>query len=275
PILRRLRDPAREPAFLALTAALGALGDPAALVDALREIRQRGRLVPWIGPDLPASLTGLTSRGDVALGLARAYDRPAADSLARAAAQVMLHDRDRFSFTDYMRRALNDQLVSPGAIYRALARLDVPLWLSAAYDGQLARALGAVNTVVAGSDTRYWRADRPTVVRVLGDLAANRDVVVLERDYEALREQEGERRLLLAFLREQLAGRVVLLLGHDPASQDFALLCRYVLDRHLADVDAQAFLVWPTDGPVHTWAGRPIYQLCQDPLALVEALVQD
>jgi len=271
PLLRRLRDEAREPVYLDLVAALGALGDADGLLEMLRESRRRGRLVPFVGPDFPQALTGLPARDQVAQGLAEEYGVPADESLAHVASQTML-GLNRHSFTAYMRRALDDQLLEPQAIYRALARLGVPLWLSAAHDDQLVRALGATNSIVAGSDTRYWRSGRPTVVRLVGDLSANRDVVVLEGDYERLREEEGERLGLLAFLREQLAGRVVLFLGHDPASPDFALLCQHVLGRHLAGVDAPAFLVWPTDGPAHAWAGRPIHQIHHEHLPFVKAL---
>jgi len=278
PLLGRLRDPARELVYLDLVAALGALGDQEGLLEMLRESRRRRRLVPFVGPDLPRALTGLPARAQVARSLAQEYGLPADESLARVAPQTMLGS-SRHAFTAHMKRALDDQLLEPQQIYRALAalaRLNVAFWLSAAYDGQLARALGtgATNDIATGSDTRHWRSNQPTVVRLLGNLAANRDVVVLEGDYERLREQEGERLLLLAFLREQLAGQVVLFLGHDPTSPDFALLCQHVLGRHLANVDVQAFLVWPAEGPAPTWGTRPIYPIRWEHLSFIEALIQ-
>lgn len=276
PLLRRLRDPAREAVYLDLVAALGVLGDEEGLLEVLRESRRRNRLVPFVGPDFPQALTGLPDRAQVAQGLAEEHGL-SVDGALSAAAQGTMLGASRHGFTAYMKRALDDQLLEPQAIYQGLARLGVPFWLSAAYDGQLVRALGAgTNDIVTGSDTRYWQSGRPTVVRLLGDLAANRDVVVLEDDYERLRQQEGERLLLLAFLREHLAGQVVLFMGHDPASPDWALLTRHVLGRYLAGVDVQAFLVWPgDDAPQHTWADRPIHQIHHEHQAFVEALAQD
>jgi hypothetical protein len=172
-----------------------------------------------------------------------------------------------------LRQALDDQLVQPGSVYQQLAQLDLPLWVSGAYDGLLGKALKA-NSIVLGSDTQYWKPDRPTVVRLAGDLASLRGEVVIESDYEVLRQNEGERKLLISFLRQELKGKVALFLGFDPASPDFALLVQHILNHHLAGVETIAFLVWPSRTAGHTWSSQRLYPLEEETMQLLAEIVQ-
>jgi hypothetical protein len=262
--------------FLDLADALGALGDPSFSLAALRAALYRGRLVPVLGPDFPTALTGLPDRASAVQALAQQNGLPApasaaSASLADTAAATMLGG-SRFAFTNFLYQTYDDQLLQPGPIHAALAKLSAPLWLSAAYDGLLAKALKA-NSIVLGEDTRYWKPNRPTIVRLAGDPATRRGLVVLEGDWAALRENEGDRRLLLGYLRSELAGKALLFLGFDPTSPDFALLVRHLLNEHLAGLRVAPFLLWPEPPPAPlAWSGLPMRPIPTDPLAFIQAL---
>ena len=79
-------------------------------------------------------------------------------------------------------------------------------------------------------------------------------------------------RLLTLYLREQLQGKVILFLGCDPSSPDFALLVEHVLNGYLGDLKVQAFCVWPENGRNLLWGGRPIRVLQSEPLPLIAQL---
>jgi hypothetical protein len=270
PLLERLRH-ADDTLFLDLVGATGALGEPAATLGALMESLRRSKLVPFLGPDFPPSLTGLPDRATVARELARREGLPSSDSLSATAAATMGPGGSRFTFTDFLRRQWDDPRARPGPIHLALAALKVPFWIDGAYDGMLARALNA-NAMVTGDDTQYWRPERPTVVRLVGDVSRPDSLLVIEPDYAQLRANEGDRRLLVSFLREELQGKVVLLLGYDPSQPDFALLVKHVLNEHLAGIDVRAFIVWPVPTVEYNWAGHVIQSLTYDWLEFVQQL---
>lgn len=269
-LLERLKA-ADDTLFPDLVGAIGAVQDPDALLEALREARRRNKLVPFVGPDFPQALTGLPDRATVAHGLADREGLPPSDSLAATAQATMRGGKLVFAYVSYMKNKLDDQLARPGTIHEALARLDLPFWISGAYDGLLVRALNA-NSIVSGEDTRYWRPERPTVVCLAGDLSSVRGLLAVESDYEQLRENEGDRHLLVSYLREQLQGQVVLFLGYDPQSPDLALLVKHVLNGHLAGADVRAFLSWPRAELDHQWGQWPIQPISRESLAFVEQL---
>jgi hypothetical protein len=59
---------------------------------------------------------------------------------------------------------------------------------------------------------------------LMEDVESQRVLVVVEDDYEMLREGADDRNLLLAYLRGELQGKAVLFLGYDPYNPDFDLL---------------------------------------------------
>lgn len=270
PLLHRLYKTDVE-LLLDLVDAIGAVGDGGIILEALRESLKRGRLVPFVGPDFPAELTGLPDRATIAQRLAKHEGLSLSDSLAQTASESMHGGSNRYIFTEFLKRELCDQLSQPGTIHKALAELNTPFWISGTYDNLLVEALDA-NQIVTGEDTKYWRADRPTVVRMTGDLTTIRELVVLEQDYALLRENEGDRQLLLSYVRRELSSKIVLFLGYDPQSPDFKLLLDYVFNVHLTSVDVRVFLIWPEYGPEYQCLGHPIRYIRYDPLDFVKSL---
>lgn len=272
PLLSRLPT-APDDLLLDLGTALGSIGDPAAMIQLLREALRRGRLVPFIGPDFPFTLTGLRDRVTVARDLAQRWQQSENASLAEVAASTITGSDNRHTFTAFMRNALNDQPITPGSIYQQLAKLRIKGWISGTYDDLLVRVLGAKsNTVVSGSDTVYLRTDRPWVIRLVGTLSRPESLVVLESDYTQLRPDAHDRQLLVNYLQRECQQKVVLFLGHDPHSPDFTLLVRHILNRHLDGIELLPILVWPEMGPEHAWGGHAIYLLRQDADDLVRQL---
>lgn len=265
-LLERLRS-ADTSLFLDLVGDIGAIAYPPATIEALRESLRRGRLVPFVGPDYPQALTGLPDRLTITHKLAEHENLAASDSLAQIALGTM-RGENRYTFTAFLRDQLDDQLKQPGSIHQALTKLKAPFWISSAYDHLLPKALEA-NRIISGEDTRYWKANRPTVVQLVGEVAGQRELLVIENDYERLREREGDRRLLVSFLRNELQGKVVLFLGHDPNSPDFGLLVKHILNGHLAGLDVRAFLLWLEAGPDHTWSEYPIRIINQESLEFI------
>jgi len=271
PLLERLRHADDDTLFLELVGAIGALGDPATTLGALRESLRRGKLAPFLGPDCPPALTGLPDRATLARELARRERLPAGDSLAAAAEATMGRGGSRYTFTAFLKDKLGDTRIRPGPLHQALAALKVPFWIDGAYDGVLARALNA-NAMVTGNDTQYWRPERPTVVRLAGDVSRPDSLLVIEPDYVQLRASEGDRRLLVSFLREERQGKVVVFMGYDPNSPDFGLLVKHVLNGHLAGIDVRAFIVWPEGAVEYNWAGHPLQPFSRESLELIGQL---
>jgi hypothetical protein len=257
--------------FLDFTGAIGEMGDPSLILSALRVALQRKMLVPFIGPDLPQELTGVKSREDFVKEFSQHEGIDLSDSLAQVANIATRNGQQRHSLVRTLKDAYGNPLQKPGPFYEALKNLDAPFWLSACYDNLLAKTIDA-NLIVIGEDTKYWRTGRPTVVRLVGDPGSIRGLVVLEKEYEYLRENEGDRKLLLSFLHQELQGKIVLLLGYDPASRDFALLVKYMLNQHLAGVSTQAFLVRTGLTSNLVWNGQSVQIIQEDALKLVTQL---
>jgi hypothetical protein len=269
PLLERLRH--ADDLFLDLADAIGVIGDLTVTTEMLCESLRLGRLVPFVGPDFPHTLTGLPNRATVARELAQREHLSENESLAEIAVASMRGSPNRYTFTSFLKRRLNDQLIGPGEMHRALAGLGANFWISGTYDTLLPRALGA-NVLVSGSETRYWQGNRPTVLLLAGDLSRPDSLLVVEDDYEHLRKNEGDRKLLVSYLRNELSGKVVLFLGYDPNSPDFDLLVRYVLNIHLAGVNVRAFLVWPQERQSKMWNQHQIHRIKIDQLDVVHQL---
>jgi hypothetical protein len=256
--------------FLDLAGAIGAIGQAESTTAMLREALRRGKLVLFIGPDLPQALTGVPNRATFTADFARYEGITSPTSLAQVAETVTRGGQHRNSLVSALKNAYGNPLQQPGRFYAALKSLDAPFWLSACYDNLLAKSLDA-NTIVMGEDTN-WRSGRPTVVRLVGDPDHLRGLVVLEKDYELLRENEGDRKLLLGFLQQELQGKVVLFLGFDPSSPDFDLLTRHVLNHHLAGTLTQIFLVWHTPVSALQWSAQHTRVIQKDELELIKQL---
>lgn len=274
PLLARLQN-ADDELFLGLVDAIGAVGEPSVIIATLCKALEFGKLVPFIGPDLQQRLTGVQSRADFTTQFAIAHNLPPTLPISLAqVAEVQTKGRFVHELWGALKAAYRNNQIQPGEFYTMLSRLHIPFWLSACYDDFLVSAINKVNSIVTGSDTQYLFEDRPSVVHILGDLDRSK-LVVLEHEYELLRESEIDRKLLLRFLRQELKGKIVLFLGFDPTSPDFALLGKYILNGHLAGLDVCTFLVWQPAIPSSVaWNGYLMHRINLEPVEFVKSLLE-
>src|SRR5205823_2932033 len=115
-------------------------------------------LILFFGADLPAALTGLPSRADLAAGLAQRHGLTAGLSLA-AAAQRVMQGGNRFAFTDYLIHQLDTLGKQPQRVHQLVARLPAPIIVTTAYDNLLELAYQQagepINRVVRDSDLSF------------------------------------------------------------------------------------------------------------------------
>lgn len=268
-ILHRLNN-ANDALWLDMLGAIGAIGDPASIIEGLYQSIRRGKLIPVIGPDFPTALTGLPDRPALIRRLSDEQGLAEHDSLAVVAARTMTGS-SRHQFTAFLIRALDDHSSDPGPVYKALARLNCHLWISVAYDHLLASSLRAYR-VVTGSHIDYLPSQRPVVLQLMGDIAYPRSLVVLESDYHQLRPDEHDQRSLIEYMRRLVRNKVILFFGCNPNSQDFGLLLRHVLNPCLSDIHVQSFILWNGDHPPLELGGRPIFGLQQPALDVITSL---
>lgn len=277
-LLERLRAEG-DALFLDLIDAIGVLEDPDAILVALAEALRRKKLVPVMGPDFTKEQTNLPGRAEVVLDLLKRVDDPeqrkalvARPSLAEVADSLSHGGRFLGDVILFLRTRLDDPRIRPGPVYNQCAKLPVSLWISTAYDTMLERAVKADARVVSGESAYSARPERTTVVKLLGDITQPDSLVLLEQDYKVLRPDETDRHALLDFLRRSLAGKVVVVLGSDPASPDFELLVKYVFNEHLQGTPFSLVLVSNVAPPVSQLGERRIHWIESETLSLLDRL---
>lgn len=240
----------------------------------LSEALQRRTLTLFVGADLPTALTGLPSRAELAQGLSERHGLAEGLSLATTAQQVMQRG-NRFGFTDYIGRQLDTQGRTPGPIHQAIAALPVLSVITTCYDNLLEQAYREANTeinrLVRDSDLLFIDRDRPTLLKLYGDLQQRDTLIVTEDDqYSLWRNRDKE--MLLDEVRRMLHN-TVLFIGHNLADPDFMLLWREALDR-MGRFAVGAYAVCPGMSPAdqRVWAERMIWIIDGEPLALLAAL---
>ena len=245
------------------------------MISTLQNHLTTGRLALFLGADLPAALTGVPGRAELAQELAQRYGLPAGLSLA-ATAQRVMQGGNRFAFTDFLTRHLDTLGKAPQPLHHLLVRLPVPIIITTAYDTLLELAFHQANTplnrVVRDSDLAFADPRRRTLIKLYGDLPQRDTLIVTEDDHYGLwrsREKEG----LLDEVRRTLRGSAVLFLGYNLADPDFNLLWREVLER-VGRFALGAYAVNPglTPDAQRVWAERHVQLLELAPLALLEQL---
>ncbi len=245
------------------------------MISTLQNHLATGRLALFLGADLPAALTGVPGRAELAQGLAQRHGLPAGLSLA-ATAQRVTQGGNRFAFTDFLTRHLDTLGKTPQPLHQLLVRLPVPVIITTAYDSLLELAFQQANTplnrVVRDSDLAFADPRQRTLIKLYGDLPQRDTLIVTEDDHYGLwrsREKEG----LLDEVRRTLRGSAVLFLGYNLADPDFNLLWREVLERvGRFALGAYAVNLGLTPDAQRVWAERHVQVLELAPLALLEQL---
>jgi hypothetical protein len=240
--------------------------DPREITDLapqLAEALQRRTLALFIGADLPLEVTGLLSRTDLARDLARRKGLDESLSLAHVA-QRAGRPRERNEFTAFILDALSGK--SPQPFHRRIVETvqahGFRIVVTIAYDDLLwlaFRDMGiGVNRVVHGSGTRFINPDRPTLIKLYGDVQDPETLVVTEDDHLGLwRDQAKED--VLDSVRTVLRQNTILFLGYNLSDPDFNLLWREVMDR-VGRFPMGAYAIWLglPEEDVWMWGDRNI-----------------
>lgn len=235
---------------------------------------------PWtlfLGADLPAVVTGLPSRADLARTLARRHGLDESLPLSEVAQRVG-QAGNRFAFTALLREALATG-ASPrpfhARIVDAVRRLQIETVLTTAYDDLLARAFQQAGVpcdrVVRGDDLAFLTPGRPTLIHLYGDIAQPDTLVVTDRDHlDLLRDRAREP--LLDEVRRAFRRTSLLFLGYNLADPDFRFLFDQVAESRFA---RPAYAVWPglPADEARSWHARGIAILDEDPLGALEGPV--
>jgi hypothetical protein len=264
-----------EPAIVVSSPPTGAV--PEAELAPLVEALDRRSLVLFIGADLPAEVTGLPSRADLARDLARRKGLAGSLSLAEVSQRVS-QAGNRFEFTDFLRTALDTVGKSPRLFHQATAALlktgRLETVITTAYDALLEQACQqaglALNRVIRGGDVRFASPDRPTLLKLYGDTQQPDTLVVTDRDHSNLLASR-EREELVDEVKRAFRRNTVLFLGYDLADPDFRFLFDQVAESRFART---AYAAWPGLPPadIEMWRDRGIVILPVEATAVVSAL---
>ncbi len=205
--------PISDPAIIG--AARGAVRD-------LQGYLQKGRLVLFVGPDLPQEVTGAPKRQTLADRLAQEKGLSPGQSLSAVAQQVMAGG-NRFEFTAFLKRQLTG--VQPGPFYHALAGFVQTAFvkgtiITTAYHRLLESALesaGVYNLQTVSQDSMipFLDPDAPTLFKLYGDIQ-QADLIVTEQDQNALiRGRATERQDMVDEVARLFKRNCVLFLGVD------------------------------------------------------------
>jgi hypothetical protein len=235
---------------------------------------QGHRLTLFIGADLPSQVTGLPARADLARDMARRHELDESLSLAEVAQRVSRAGH-RFEFTDFLRNALDTSGQLPRPFHRRVAELvethGIQTIITTAYDDLLELTLKQAglgfNRVVSGDDVPFISPDRPTLIKLYGDIQQPETLIVTDHDHlDMLRDRDREG--IVEEVRHAFRQDTVLFLGYNLADPDFRFIFDQVAESRFSRT---AYAVWPglPDADVNMWRDRGIIILASDPWAVL------
>jgi hypothetical protein len=270
------RGPTRDPEKLAAPASLE---DYPRQIAAIKEQLARGRLVFFIGGDFPKSLSGVSRLQSLADELAAREGLPAGQRLAEVAQQAMSHGNRR-SFIEFLQGKWETTHMPPGPVFIRLAQVikkyRPELIISTAYHRLLEWALRdagdlTFNKIARDTDLPFADPNRPTLLKLYGDLDQPDTLIVTEQDQNALA-RGRQKPDMVDEVRRAFRRSSVLFLGQDPTDPALNVLFDEVAGDRF---QANAFAVWTglTAREIESFKGnRGLEVLVVDPVALLEEL---
>ncbi|MGD2176787.1 MAG: TIR domain-containing protein [Anaerolineae bacterium] len=249
------------------------------LKDILERLDQR-RLVIFVGADLPESVAGLPGRQALADALAAREGIASGQRLATVAQQVMSHS-NRWAFTNFLREAWESTDVQPGPFYRQLAQLvksaRPDLVITTAYHRLLEWALRDVGDFTFNNISReealpFADPNRPTLLKLYGDLDQVDTLVVTEQDQNALRRGRNKPDMVDE-VRRAFRRNSVLFLGYDLSDPAVSALFDEVAGDRF---QIASYAVWShlSEHEMASWrSNRGLTVLKADPVALIRTLL--
>lgn len=216
-------------------------------LSSLKEALDRRSLVLFIGADLPREITGVPSRADLARDLAQRYSLDESLSLAEAAQRVS-RARNRWEFTDFLHNKLDTVGLSPQPFHKQVATFvkshQLEILITTAQSNLLEIALQQAgvpyNRVVRSSQLDFINPDRPTLIKLYGDVLEPDTLVVTEQDHlELLRDRQKAD--LIDEVKRAFRRNTVLFVGYNLADIDFRFIVDQIAERRFART---AYAVW-------------------------------
>ena len=243
----------------------------------LKEALARRSLILFIGADLPQTVTGLPARADLARELARRKGLDEALTLAEITQRVS-QGGNRWEFTDFIRARLDPTGCLPQQFHQRLVTLmkasRIETILTTAYDNLLEIAFQqagfGLNRVVRGDDLNLTNPDRPTLIKLYGDIQQADSLIVTDLDHSNLLRDRGKEPLLEA-IKSTFRQNTVLFIGYNFADPDFRYLFDQIAESRFART---AYAVWPGLPPVDVsmWRDRGLVVMELDPLYTLKEL---
>lgn len=245
----------------------------------LRAQLQRRQLVLFIGADLPVETTGLPDRQTLANELALRQGLPSGERLSAVAQQVMSHG-NRWAFTDYLQTALDTVGLAPKAFHQAVMELvrayELESLVSLAYDDLLELAFRqageGLNVIVGDEQLSFASPDRPTLIRLNGDIRQVTSLIVTEQDQNALLRGRVKPEIVDE-VRRAFRRNSILFLGYDLSDPSVSAWFDEVAGDRF---QRNSYAVWLGLTPAQAKAyetNRGLRIIEVDPLTLLKALL--
>lgn len=245
----------------------------------IQEQFKQGQVVLLIGGDLPANITGVPSKQELAQGLAAKHRLGKAKSLPWVAQQIMGNPPTRVAFTQYLQNQLSPFDKSVQSFQQAIVHLVEKYKLSTifttAYDQQLEDAFRQLGKRVArvGTPTQLSLSspNQCTLIKLLGHWEDPENLLVTEQDLNRfIRGQANQK--LVSELTSELRRKSLFMVGEN--LQDTAMLA--LLDENAGNrFQLPGYAIWSGLSQVETnsFAGNRNLQIIEgDPVIFLQAL---
>lgn len=238
----------------------------------LRDLLARQEITVFLGPDLPEQLTGVPGWSELERRLEERGGFPFAGNWPTAAARYEQAVRRR-DLIGWLAEQINGETVGP--VYSLLATLPVSRYIAATYDERLQRALTKAgrhhNIIIESDDLNFVKSDRPSVVKLLGEVSPGRlnSLLLTASDIQRLLQHRAE--ILEQEVYPAMTGQTLLILGQDINSELFRTLYYKGQDNVMK---RQSYAVWPglEDWEKETWKEAGLTVIDADPLEFLKAL---
>jgi hypothetical protein len=248
------------------------------VVQDIRRQLDRNRLALFCGADLPERLTDLPDRYQAAQRLIQQESLPEDLTLPEAAQQAMKFGNRR-AFIDVLVEIYDTTAKSPQVFHRLVVdlvqRYSVESLFTTAYDDLLELAFkeaGApLNVAVSDEDLKFIRTDRPTLMKLYGDLRQVTSLVVTTQDQNGLLRGRLKPELVDE-LRRAMRRNSLLFLGYDLSDPSVSAWFDEIAGERF---QLTSYAVWNglSRAEEESYQGnRGLVVIDADPVAVLEAL---
>ena len=247
------------------------------LLSRIVERWQQGRLVLFVGADLPQNIGGVPSRQALADELARQHQLPEGHSLDWITQQIG-YAGSQWEVTDFLLSALDvEQQNWPlyEMVVQLVQRFSASTVITTKYDNLLSQAFSQaavpVQRVIQDSGLQFMRPGRVRLLKLLGDWQNVDSLLITEQSLNALRRGQV-RPQLFEEVKMAFRGQAILFVGHyvhDP-------LVLSLLDAMNGRFQIPSYAVWSglSSAEVASFrSNRNLTVVDADPLVFMQALL--